>query len=166
VVTPIIGRTERDGTEMFDERFVAGDETVAAFLSQLSSYANVDLTTVDYDKPLPADVAEAAAQTHGHRAKMMHFLERSDGGTRTVREMVAESKVSSLDLYGTAETVADRMQEAMDYVGGDGFLVYSEPLTRRYINDVTHGLVPELQRRGLVRTGYRTTTLRETLTEF
>jgi len=60
------------------------------------------------------------------------------------------------------------MGEAIDAVGGDGFLI-STPLqriSRRYINEVCEGLVPALQRRGLMRTAYSRSTLRETLREF
>jgi hypothetical protein len=39
-------------------------------------------------------------------------------------------------------------------------------LTRMYINRITDCLVPALQRRGLARTAYSKTTLRETLMEF
>jgi hypothetical protein len=53
-------------------------------------------------------------------------------------------------------------------VGGDGFLIKHpfHQISRRYINEVTEGLVPALQRRNLVRTEYTKPTLRETLREF
>jgi hypothetical protein len=56
----------------------------------------------------------------------------------------------------------------MAEVGGDGFLIRQPFLhiNRRYICEVTEGLVPALQRRGLVRTEYTRPTLRETLREF
>ena len=73
---------------------------------------------------------------------------------------------SSLDLYGTSQMVADRMEEAMDAVGGDGFLIQCRPLTRRYIAEITDGLVPELQKRGLVRSEYKFRHFRENLLEF
>jgi hypothetical protein len=60
------------------------------------------------------------------------------------------------------------MDEAMQEVGGDGFLI-STPymkVNRHQVTAVTEGLVPALQRRGLVRTAYTKTTLRETLREF
>jgi len=60
------------------------------------------------------------------------------------------------------------MGEIMAEVGGDGFLL-RQPfnyLSRRYISEVTEGLVPALQRRGLVRTEYTGSTLRETLFEY
>jgi hypothetical protein len=51
---------------------------------------------------------------------------------------------------------------------GDDFLI-STPfrrINRRFINDVCGGLVPALQRRGLVRETYTRCTLRQTLHEF
>ena len=48
------------------------------------------------------------------------------------------------------------MGEVMDEVGGDGFLITSPVmrLNRRYVTEITDGLVPELQKRGLARTEY------------
>jgi hypothetical protein len=60
------------------------------------------------------------------------------------------------------------MEEAMAAIGGDGFLI-STPFqrsSRRVVMEITEGLVPALQRRGLVRTAYTQTTLRDTLREF
>ena len=56
----------------------------------------------------------------------------------------------------------------MEEVGGDGFL-FSAPFQRagrRFINEVCEGLVPALQRGGLVRGAYTQPTLRQTLREF
>ena len=48
------------------------------------------------------------------------------------------------------------MAEVMQEVGGDGF-VFTGPLTRRYVAEVTDGVVPARfrQRRGLVRSALR-----------
>jgi len=56
----------------------------------------------------------------------------------------------------------------MEAIGGDGFLISTpfQRVGRRFITEVTEGLVPALQRRGLTRTAYTKSTLRETLTEF
>ena len=58
--------------------------------------------------------------------------------------------------------------EVMEEVGGDGFLIRVpfHHINRRFILEVTEGLVPALQRKGLVRTEYTKSTLRETLREF
>ena len=39
-------------------------------------------------------------------------------------------------------------------------------LNRRYVTEITDGLVPELQKLGLTRSEYTTTMLRDTLREF
>jgi hypothetical protein len=56
------------------------------------------------------------------------------------------------------------MAEIIEEVGGDGFLIRAPfgQINRRYILEVTEGLVPALQRRGPVRTEYTKPTLRET----
>jgi hypothetical protein len=54
----------------------------------------------------------------------------------------------------------------MTEIGGDG-LLFTEPLSRRSVAEITDGLIPALQRRGATRKGYASGgTLRETLMEF
>jgi len=93
------------------------------------------------------------------------------GCGKTLRELVVDASggiVASIELIGTPAKVADLMQEAMDYVGGDGFLITtpSQAVSRRQIIEITEGLVPVLQRRGLVRTSLSGATLRENLLAF
>jgi hypothetical protein len=60
------------------------------------------------------------------------------------------------------------MARVLEQIGGDGFLISTpfQRTSRRFINEVCEGLVPALQRRGLVREAYARSTLRETLREF
>jgi hypothetical protein len=58
------------------------------------------------------------------------------------------------------------MGEVMAEVGGDGFLITQDVLTRRSISEITDGLVPELQKRGLTREHYRYEMFRDNLLEF
>jgi hypothetical protein len=51
----------------------------------------------------------------------------------------------------------------MDEIGGDGFLIMNGELTRRYVTEITDGLVPELQRLGVVRTRYEHAMFRDNL---
>ncbi len=95
---------------------------------------------------------------------------RGDGGPgpKTLRDLVRARVKRGVELVGTPAQVAQRMAEVMEEVGGDGLLI-AKPgwdLTRQYIGSITDGLVPELQRLGLTRTEYTTSTLRETLREF
>jgi hypothetical protein len=60
------------------------------------------------------------------------------------------------------------MGRIMEEIGGDGFLItmHNQAVSRRNVLEVTEGLVPALQRRGLVRTEYTGRTLRENLHAF
>jgi alkanesulfonate monooxygenase SsuD/methylene tetrahydromethanopterin reductase-like flavin-dependent oxidoreductase (luciferase family) len=76
--------------------------------------------------------------------------------------------VSSVELIGTPDSVAARMGEVMQEVGGDGFLITTPVLrvSRRYVVDITDGLIPALQKRGLTRTAYAHEKLRDNLLAF
>jgi alkanesulfonate monooxygenase SsuD/methylene tetrahydromethanopterin reductase-like flavin-dependent oxidoreductase (luciferase family) len=104
--------------------------------------------------------------TNGESGALDKFQQWGSG--KTLRQLAAERYDNGLNLIGTPDEVAARMGEAIDEIGGDGFLI-STPLqriSRRYINEICEGLVPALQARGLMRTEYMKATLRETLLEF
>jgi len=71
----------------------------------------------------------------------------------------------NLGLIGSPDTVAAKMGELMEEVGGDGFL-FTTHTNRRAITEVTDGLAPALRRRGLIRDGYEGRTFRENLLAF
>ena len=80
--------------------------------------------------------------------------------------MQSYASKAGIDFTGTSDHVAGMMQDIMEEVGGDGFLLFNGYFDRRYIMEVCDGLVPELQRRGLTRKAYAHKTLRENLLEF
>jgi alkanesulfonate monooxygenase SsuD/methylene tetrahydromethanopterin reductase-like flavin-dependent oxidoreductase (luciferase family) len=71
-----------------------------------------------------------------------------------------------MPLVGTPGSLAAQMDEAMQHIGGDGFLLTHMWPTRRYVDEICDGLVPALQARGLVRTAYEYPTFRENLHAF
>jgi len=58
------------------------------------------------------------------------------------------------------------MAEVMEEVGGDGFLFSLPDVSRRIIAEIADGLVPALQRRGLVRSAYAFPQFRDNLLAF
>ena len=106
--------------------------------------------------------------TNGEQGSLDKFAQWGSG--KTLRQLAAErfGGPGDIDLIGTPDRVAATMAEVMQDVGGDGFLISTpfQRTSRRYINEITEGLVPALQRRGLTRTGYSKATLRDTLREF
>ena len=65
-------------------------------------------------------------------------------------------------VRGTAEQVADQIEESFNAREADGFMV-SAAQTPGTFNDFVDSVVPVLQRRGLFRTEYTGDTLREHL---
>ena len=65
-------------------------------------------------------------------------------------------------MVGTAREVADRMQAWFEQEAADGFN-FMAPALPGGLDDFLSLVVPELQRRGLFRTEYKGTTLREHL---
>jgi hypothetical protein len=54
----------------------------------------------------------------------------------------------------------------MAEVGGDGFLITTNDTSRRIIAEITDGLIPALQARGLTRKEYGHAQFRDNLLEF
>ncbi len=124
-------------------------------LAMMSTVTGIDFSTYPVDEPLPA------MSSNGHQSVAAKYAGRTP---RSIA--LAHANRSGLDYTGTPDHVAGMMQEVMEEVGGDGFLLTYGDFSRRYIAEICDGLVPELQRRGLTRTGYEYKTFRENLMAF
>ncbi len=131
-----------------------------SMLCTLSALTENDMSQYDLDAPFDAQL-----ETNGHRSSLENFLKAANGSGKTLREIAEASSNSCMDFDGTPESIASQMEEVMQEIGGDGFLL-TAAWSRNQIADITEGLVPELQRRGLVRTEYSYDTLRENLFEY
>lgn len=159
LVYPMLGETHDEAVERY-ERMVSAPDYVEAALASIGTVTDIDFSQYDLDKELPR------LTTNGEQGSLDKFAQWGSG--KTLRQLASERYSSGLDLIGTPDEVADRMGEVMEAIGGDGFLISTpfQRVSRRFITEVTEGLVPALQRRGLTRTAYTKSTLRETLTEF
>jgi FMN-dependent oxidoreductase (nitrilotriacetate monooxygenase family) len=158
---PVLSDSEQGARDRLEQMQLAAAADTEGALYGLSYFSGVDFSKFDLDAPLP-DLSDGM---NGHRSLVAAFAERAAG--KTLREALAEraKTVGSVELVGTPESVAARMGEIMEEVGGDGFLIRT-PVTRRNITEVTDGLAPALRRRGLIRSSYTGTTLRENLLAF
>jgi FMN-dependent oxidoreductase (nitrilotriacetate monooxygenase family) len=162
-VTPVLGETREEAEEK-QQRMVSSPHFIADILASISAITEIDFAQFDLDQPLPHRL-----ETNGEQGSLDKFQQWGSG--KTLRELVvsgAGGLVSSIELVGTPDQVAERMGAVMAEVGGDGFLITTPVLrvSRRQILEVVDGLVPALQKRGLVRTAYAHETLRENLLEF
>lgn len=160
LVAPVLADTAGEARQRAAERALQAARRIDVRLAGFAKITNIDFSTFDLDAPV------GELTTNGHQQLLAEFLVKA--GKRTLREAITEyaSSSGSVDLIGTVDQVADRMGEVMQEVGGDGFLFSLPNTNRRSIAEVTDGLVPALQQRGLARREYRFKHLRDMLLEF
>jgi long-chain alkane monooxygenase len=159
LVYPVLGETSEAARDKY-KRMVSSDMFIEAALASVGSITDIDFSQYSLDEPLPR------ITTNGEQGSLDKFAQWGSG--KTLRQLASERFDSGLDLIGTPDEVAERMAAAIEAIGGDGFLISTpfQRVSRRFITEVCEGLVPALQRRGLARTEYKGTTLREVLREF
>ncbi len=159
LVYPILGETD-DEAHARHHRMVNAPGFIEAALAAVGTVTDIDFSQFDLDKPLPP------LTTNGEQGSLDKFAQWGSG--KTLRQLAQERFDAGIELIGSPDTVAERMGAAMEAIGGDGFLISTpfQRISRRFVTEVCEGLVPALQRRGLARTAYTRTLLRDTLREF
>jgi alkanesulfonate monooxygenase SsuD/methylene tetrahydromethanopterin reductase-like flavin-dependent oxidoreductase (luciferase family) len=160
LIGPLLGETEEDAQELVRRRKAAAEKNLEYSLARLGWITNIDFSKMDIDAPV------GELTTNGHQESLRQFLVRA--GKRTLREAMLDYSTSGqcVDLVGTPDSVAAQMGEIMQEVGGDGFLISMPNVSRRTTAEICDGLVPALQKRGLVRKEYAHKQFRENLLEF
>ena len=152
---PIIDVSMEAARERVRMKEVESEQHIDLQLSGMSRLTGIDFSKFDLDAPLPE------LTTNGHQSSLAKWI------GKTPRSIVKTyGRKAGIDFTGTADHVAGMMQEVMEEVGGDGFLLFNSYFDRRYVIEVCDGLVPELQRRGLTRKAYAHRHLRDNLLEF
>jgi long-chain alkane monooxygenase len=154
MVSPVIGETDEEAREKRARQIAFAEAHPELGLLHLSRHSGIDFAQFPLDEPIPDTVS-----TNGHQ----QMLSQAIG--LTPREILRRSQ-GAMEMVGSPDTVAAQMDEVMQEVGGDGFLISNFDLNRRYISEIADGLVPALQRRGLVRTEYTHSLFRDNLLEF
>ena len=128
-------------------------------LATLSVLLGCDASGFDLDSPLP-ELPESNASRTGQKK----LIEMSMRDKMTVRQLAQHvgGSFGTLEMVGTAEMVADQMEEWFTSNGCDGFNVMF-PYLPAGLDAFVDKVVPELQRRELFRREYEGTTLRENL---
>jgi FMN-dependent oxidoreductase (nitrilotriacetate monooxygenase family) len=162
LVYPILAETDEEAHAKY-QRMVSSQAFIERVLAGISMITDIDFSKFPLDEPLPP------LTTNGEQGSLDKFAQWGSG--KTLRQLAMErfeAVEPDLEFIGSPDTVAERMARVMEAVGGDGFLISTpfQRTSRRFITEVTEGLVPALQRRGLARTAYSGTTLREVLREF
>lgn len=155
VVNPTVAESQEEAEERVARRQAARKAAPEIALALMASLTDIDFAAYDIDAPI------GELTTNGQQGTLKRFLKQG----RTLREIAETYRYSYEDLVGTPDAVSAQMAEVIEETGGDGF-VFQGNLSRRYIAEITDGLAPALQRRGLVRKAYAHEQFRDNLFAF
>jgi FMN-dependent oxidoreductase (nitrilotriacetate monooxygenase family) len=128
-------------------------------IASLSIALGHDASKYDPDGPLPDDIPETNAG-QSSREKAIRVAREDNLTVRQLAQRLGGH--SSTCIMGTPEEIADEMEEWLMTRGSDGFTIQF-PYVPEGIDDFVDRVIPVLQKRGLFRTEYEGTTLRENL---
>jgi FMN-dependent oxidoreductase (nitrilotriacetate monooxygenase family) len=169
--TFVLGDTDADAQEKADvirHQQVSG-QTAIKFLEQLW---NRDLSAYDPDGPLPEvdplvgedHIARGRASVRMHRdplATAKQWRELAEGKGLSIRELIIQV-TGRQSFIGTPAAVAAALDEFVQADASDGFILVPH-ITPGGLDEFADTVVPLLQERGVFRTEYEGTTLREHL---
>jgi FMN-dependent oxidoreductase (nitrilotriacetate monooxygenase family) len=154
---PVIGRTPKEAADKLAELDQWTD--LKSAMPLLEERIGHSLTAYDPDAPLPDLPISDQLRS---RAELLTALARRENLTiRQLALRVAAGRGHHVVL-GTPVEIADRMQQWFDGRAADGFNVMP-PFFPEGLEDFTQLVVPILQERGLFRTDYSGSTLRDHL---
>jgi FMN-dependent oxidoreductase (nitrilotriacetate monooxygenase family) len=154
---PVIGRTESEAREKYDRLQSLVRPEVGLFL--LQHLLGRDLSMYPLDEPLPE-----LAEHDGAKGRTEVILRTARRDNLTLRQLYLQVAVARGHnvIIGTAKQVADEMEAWFEGHAADGFNILP-PVFPTGLEDFVDLVVPELQRRGLFRTEYAGSTLRDHL---
>jgi FMN-dependent oxidoreductase (nitrilotriacetate monooxygenase family) len=159
-ICPIIGSTEAEARRLEDE--LTGLQVIEYGLGQLSNMLNVDLSGYPLDGPLPRGILPTEDDVNGNKSRFTLVADLARRENLTIRQIIARlgGGRGHRVLAGTPAQIADELEVWFRAGAADGFNIMP-PVLPTGLDDFIDHVVPELQRRGLFRTEYTGSTLRE-----
>lgn len=157
-VFPVVGRTEAEAREKFEE-LQSRIHPVVGLALLSSTLGGFDLSGYPIDGPLPE-----LPETNGPKSRQKLLIDLARRQNLSIRDLylsIAGAR-GHWQLVGTAGQIADQLEERFREGGADGFNVMA-PYLPGGLEDFVDLVIPELRRRGLFRTEYEGRTLRENL---
>ena len=156
-VLTVVGRSRQEAEDKFQSlQALIHPELGVAMLSDI---VGLDLSTFPLDGPVPG---VPLTNTQQGRQKVVMDMARSEGLTIRQLYMRVVTARGHRVVLGTPADIADALEEWYRGGAADGFNIMPQVLPAG-LTEFAELVVPELQRRGLFRTRYEGTTLRENL---
>jgi FMN-dependent oxidoreductase (nitrilotriacetate monooxygenase family) len=160
-LNPIVGRTRREAEEkhQYLQSLIHPDVGLELLSNALADF---DLRPYDLDGPLPEAAYNVTPK--GSTTSFRNVLSWAKEENLTIRQLYQRfaGARGQRTVIGTAADIVDQMQEWFVNRGVDGFLIQPSHLPGG-LQDFIDLVIPELRERGLFRTEYNGTTLRDHL---
>jgi alkanesulfonate monooxygenase len=160
-LNPIVGRTMAEAEEKhrYLQTLIHPDVGLELLSNAVGGY---DLSRFDLDGPLPEEVDATYKPTDSVSFK--NVLQWAREEHLTIRQLYQRfgGARGQRTIIGTGETIAAQMAEWFESYGCDGFLIQPSHLPGG-LNEFVAMVIPELQERGVFRTEYEGTMLRDHL---
>ncbi|MEJ2855708.1 MULTISPECIES: LLM class flavin-dependent oxidoreductase [unclassified Saccharothrix] len=157
-IVPVLGSTEQEARRLADEL----DDLIVPTraVAQLTDLIGVDLTDHPLDERLPP--LPPVTRVNGARSRFELVRDLAEREGLTLRQLLRRlgGGRGHQVVVGTPETIADHVETWFRGGAADGFNVMP-PLLPSGLEEFVDHVVPLLRRRGLFRTEYTGTTLRE-----
>lgn len=162
-IVPFIGATEKEARDLEAELESLSFE-VADPIRTLSEKLQFDLSAYDPDGPLPFDdLPNESEFTQGvtGQIRLVNWA-REENLSIAQLAKVSLTRLSGVQwkVTGTGEQIADKLEEWFRAGAADGFNVLTS-INPKGVNDLVEQVVPVLQKRGLFRSDYEGSTLRD-----
>jgi alkanesulfonate monooxygenase SsuD/methylene tetrahydromethanopterin reductase-like flavin-dependent oxidoreductase (luciferase family) len=163
---PIVGDTDEQAREkayelsnFADFEFLRKD--LQSLIADLAGRPDFTIDDLELDQPIPFErlVEPNAVKGFQSRYEIFYNVARSGGTLRDSLRVLAGGRGHPV-VVGTPADVADVMETWFSSGACDGFQLMTSDVFDA-LDAITDKLIPELQRRGLFRTEYPGTTLRE-----
>jgi FMN-dependent oxidoreductase (nitrilotriacetate monooxygenase family) len=156
-IRPIVGRDEAEVEDRYQQavRLVSIEDAIVALGRPFNDY---DFTVHDLDAPFP-DLGDLGINSHRGTSDRIKQLARENH--LSLRDVALYFSRPNRDFVGTPEQVADAIQNWFEGGASDGFII--NPILPDGLQSFTELVVPVLQQRGLFRTDYSGSTLRNHL---
>ncbi|MBJ6360704.1 LLM class flavin-dependent oxidoreductase [Paenibacillus sp. GCM10012307] len=156
-ITVIVGETEEDAERIYNE--VAALVSIDSALDYLGRFfEHHDFSQYPLDEPFP-DLGELGQNSFQSTTNLIKRTAQEEN--LTLRQVALRSVTPRSPFIGSAEKVADLIQEWFAGEGADGFVI--RPGAPGALHQFVDLVVPLLQSRGLFRTEYEHDTLRGNL---
>jgi FMN-dependent oxidoreductase (nitrilotriacetate monooxygenase family) len=154
--TVVVAETDAEAHRLFESYLEFASEVGA--LTLMSGWTGIDFSTLDLDSTFENQESNAIQS-------VIKAFSRADPDRQwTIREIADYARLGGDGpvIVGSAETVADQLEEWVEETGVDGFNLAATAVPESFVQ-VVDLLIPELQKRGRYKSEYAPGTLREKL---